>query len=225
MDLKALMRRLEDAGTEQNRKVYPRHGIRPPLFGVPYAELGNLQKEIGVDHDLAGELWATGNHDARLLATRVADPERVSSRGADAWLRDCDNYVLTEAVGRLVARSPVAAARAKVWRDRKGEWVASAGWVVTGSLALAGAISDAEALRLVGQIERDIHARPNRVRHEMNGALIALGLVGGRVRDRAMRAASTIGTVEVDHGQTGCVTPDAASYIRRTEARRAKARA
>lgn len=216
------MRRLEAAGTEQNRKVYARHGIGPPLFGVSYAELGKLQREMGVDHELARKLWATRNHDARILATRIADPKQISAKEADAWLRDCDNYVLMEAVGRLVARSPVAAARARVWRDRKGEWVASAGWVVTGSLALAGAISDAEALRLIGQVEQDIRGRPNRVRHEMNGALIAFGLTGGRARERAVRAASTIGPVEVDHGQTGCITPDAASYIRRSEARMSK---
>jgi 3-methyladenine DNA glycosylase AlkD len=92
MDLATAMRRLEAAGTEQNRKVYPRHGIGPPLFGVSYAELGKLRKETGVADGLARELWATGNHDARILATMVADPAALSARDADAWLRDVDNY-------------------------------------------------------------------------------------------------------------------------------------
>ncbi len=132
------MRRLEAAGTEQNRKVYPRHGVKPPMFGVPYSELAKLRKEIKVDHALAVALWATGNHDARVLATKIADPASLTNTQADAWIRACDNYVLMEAVGELVARSPIAPSRAKVWRDRKGEWVASAGWVVTGRLAYAG---------------------------------------------------------------------------------------
>lgn len=224
MDLRTAMGRLESAGTEQNRKVYPRHGVRPPMFGVPYSVIGKLQKEIGVDHDLARELWATGNHDARILATRIADPAAITARDADAWLREVDNYVLMEALGRLVARSPVASSRAKAWRDRGGEWPASAGWVVTGSLALGGEYTQAEASTLIAQIEREIHDKPNRVRHEMNGALIALGMQGGQARGRAMKAAAAIGPVVVDHGQTGCVTPDAASYIRKAEAR-ARARA
>jgi 3-methyladenine DNA glycosylase AlkD len=219
VDVTIAMARLEAAGTEQNRKVYPRHGVRPPMFGVPYSVIGRLQKEIGVDHDLARALWTTGNHDARILATRIADPARITARDADAWLRDVDNYVLMEALGRLVARSPAAASRAKAWRDRKGEWTAGAGWVVTGSLALDGAYTQAEAIALIAQIEREIHGRPNRVRHEMNGALIALGMQGGRARERAMKAAAAIGRVVVDHGQTGCVTPDAAAYIRKAEAR------
>jgi 3-methyladenine DNA glycosylase AlkD len=194
------------------------------MFGVSYAELGTLQKEIKVDHVLARELWATGNHDARILATRVADPARITARDADAWLRDVDNYVLMEALAGLVARSPVAESRAAAWRDRRAEWPASAGWAVTGSLVLGGTVPPAEQRRLVAQIEREIRTRPNRVRHEMNAVLIAVGTRGGPSRDRAMKAAARIGRVEVDHGATGCVTPDAAAYIRKVEAR-AQARA
>jgi hypothetical protein len=41
---------------------------------------------------------------------------------------------------------------------------------------------------------------------------------------RALDASKRIGTVEVDHGETGCKTPDAAPYIRKmVERSRAKA--
>jgi len=53
---------------------------------------------------------------------------------------------------------------------------------------------------------------------------MGLGNHDARIRDRAMKAAAKIGPVEVDPGQTGCVTPDAASYVRRAESRRAKTR-
>jgi hypothetical protein len=96
--------------------------------------------------------------------------------------------------------------------------------VVTGSLVLDGAIPAAEQRRLVARIEREIRTRPNRVRHEMNAVLIAVGMQGGPSRERAMTAAARIGRVEVDHGTTGCVTPDAAAYIRKAESR-ARARA
>jgi hypothetical protein len=42
---------------------------------------------------------------------------------------------------------------------------------------------------------------------------------GGAVRERVMKAAARIGPVEVDHGMTGCVTPDAAAYIHKAEDR------
>jgi hypothetical protein len=54
----------------------------------------------------------------------------------------------------------------------------------------------------------------------MNNALIAIGSRGGALEDRAIAAAGRIGTVVVDHGATGCKTPDAAASIRKTVARR-----
>ncbi len=44
------------------------------MFGVLFGELFKLMKRIDVDHELARELWATGNVDARNLAMKIADP-------------------------------------------------------------------------------------------------------------------------------------------------------
>ena len=75
-------------------------------------------------------------------------------------------------------------------------------------------------------IEGEIHARKNRVRDAMNSALIAIGIRNDALEEQALAAATRIGKVEVDHGETGCKTPDAADYIRRTlDRRRQKAAA
>jgi hypothetical protein len=68
----------------------------------------------------------------------------------------------------------------------------------------------------LGRIERDIRNSKNRVRHTMNNALIAIGIRSEALRTKAEAAARRIGRVHVDHGQTGCVTPDAVEYIRKT---------
>src|SRR5262245_47076012 len=74
MSLGDVMRALEEAGSEQARKTYTRHGATGPMFGVAFGTLGALQKRIRVDHDLALKLWDTGNVDARNLAMKIADP-------------------------------------------------------------------------------------------------------------------------------------------------------
>lgn len=211
---------LKKVGTAQNRKVYARHGVQGELYGVSYGELNKLARAIKRDHALAVSLWKSGVHDARVLATMIADPAALSARELDAWARDLDNYVLTDALGGLVARSPLAAARSAAWRKRKGEWVASAGWVVACGLAMRDDADEAELAPLIDVIAETIHDRPNRVRHSMNMALIAIGARGGALEKAALAAAARIGKVTVDHGQTGCKTPDAADYIRRTVAHR-----
>ena len=74
MNAKDLLKELKSLGKEQTRKTCRRHGIVGDVYGVSYADLGKLQKRIKINQPLAEELWATGNYDARVLATKIADP-------------------------------------------------------------------------------------------------------------------------------------------------------
>ena len=220
-DISAVMAALEAAGTAQNRKVYARHGAAEPMFGVSYAALGKIAKPIRTDHSLARRLWDTGNHDARVLALRVADPAALDESLARRWLRDVDNYILAEGLGGLCAQTPHVRALSDAWRDDPGEWPASVGWfIVTCSAEDPGIWSVGELRALVRQIEAELDGRPNRVRHEMNGALIVIALRDGNLRRSVLAAAERIGPVEVDHGQTGCKTPEVAPYVERALAHR-----
>ncbi|MEM9463738.1 MAG: DNA alkylation repair protein [Actinomycetota bacterium] len=220
------MAALEAAGTAQNRTVYARHGAGEPMFGVSYADLDRLAKPYRADHELGLELFATGNHDARQLAAKIVDPARFRVADADGWAKAIDCYITAEAVAAVVARSSHARSRSDRWRDRRSEWIASAGWGVVANTAEDDIWTTAELEGLLGQIEAEIHDRPNRVRHEMNQALITIGLRSPGLRRRAVATAKRIGPVTVDHGETNCKTPEAIGYIEKTvayrEARAAK---
>lgn len=56
--------------------------------------LRQLNKKIKKDHALAQQLWATGNHDARVFATMIADPEQADDALLEAWVNDLGNYVI-----------------------------------------------------------------------------------------------------------------------------------
>jgi hypothetical protein len=77
-------------------------------------------------------------------------------------------------------------------------------------------ISDADCRAILKTIEKEIHDSPNRARHAMNSALIAIGIYRPALTQEAIAAARRIGKVEVDHGETSCVTPDAVPYIQKT---------
>ena len=221
-NVSAVMAQLEAVGTAQNRKVYARHGAAEPMFGVSYAELGRIAKPIKTNLPLAVDLWDTGNHDARVLALRVADAAAVDESLASRWLRDVDNYILAEGLGGLCAQTPHARALTYSWRDQPDEWPASVGWFIVTCTAEDPKVWSVEELQgLMGQIEAEIAERPNRVRHEMNGAMIVMALRDAGLRRSVLAAAGRIGPVKVDHGQTGCKTPEVAPYVERTLAHRA----
>ncbi len=217
---------LEELGTAQNRKVYARHGVNAPMYGVSYANLNRMVRKIKRDHQLADALWDTGNHDARTLATRIADPMAMNAGQLDAWARDIDNSILAGELGALASASKSGLARFRKWTSRRGEWVAAAGWNTFTEMVLNdhGDVDEALLDTCLDRIESQIHEQPNRVRYAMNNALIALGTYSATYRDRAIAAAKRIGPVEVDHGETNCKTPDAASCIAKSFARKEKQR-
>ncbi len=222
MDLSETMARLEACGTEQNRKIYLRHGARAPLFGVSYAELGKLTKQIKRDHALAVALWETGNHDARILATMIADPRQADSALLEHWSQALDNKVLTDAFTTVAAAAPGAPANMARWIDADHEWREHAGWGLLGQLAThEPALPDSLFVTYIERIEREIGGAKNWVRYAMNFTLITIGCRNDALDAAATAAAARIGKVAVDHGQTGCKTPDAASYIRKTRAHQA----
>ena len=222
MNATQVLAKLKTLGTAQNRKVYARHGIGGPCHGVSYANLNALKKQIKTDHPLAEALWQSGNHDARVLATMVADPAQTTAGQLDAWAKALDNHVLAGALADLAAQSPQAHRQAKKWIGRKGEWQASAGWTVFAHLAMAAdsPVTAQEWLAHLQTIEANIHQSKNRVRYSMNNALIAIGLRSAALQKKAIAAAKRIGTVEVDHGETNCKTPDAAAYILKSAQRK-----
>ena len=223
MDLETAVGALRAKGKANTAKIYARHGVKEPCFGVSYADLGALVKRTGVDQRLALGLWKTGNHDARVLATKVADPAKMTVGEVTRWIRGASNYVITDAVAGLAARMPQALELGRTWVADKGEWVSAAGWNVLSVVAMNGGLDVKEGRALLARIRKGIHRSPNRTRYSMNNALIALGSIP-ELREEALEAAAAVGRVEVDHGETGCKTPDAAAYIKKMAARKAPKR-
>jgi 3-methyladenine DNA glycosylase AlkD len=219
MELTAVMTALERAGSEATRKTYRRHGARPPLFGVSFRDLYALQKQLGTDHALAQQLWSSGNHDARVLATLIADAARANDALLEEWLHDGQGRALMGVFAAFAGKSPAGRAAAWRWIEDLAEHRQAAGWTV---LAVAAGRADADEARLAAllpRIARAIHRAPNAARHAMNGCLIA---IGGRpaLTSKALAAAKQVGEVEVDHGDTACETPLASAYIEKMAARR-----
>lgn len=220
-----LMKQLKLMGTAQNRKVYERHGVTREMFGVSFANLGKLKKKIKMDQTLAEQLWESGNHDARVLAAYIADSAGMKISRLDAWAKELDSYVVAGAVSELAAKSPHARKLAEKWTKlgRKKEFAAAAGWNIVSRLAMSDkGLQDSWFDARLKTIESELHGSLNRVRYSMNNALIAIGARSAMLEKKAVAAARKIGKVEVDHGETGCKTPDAVSYIAKMKAHKAK---
>jgi 3-methyladenine DNA glycosylase AlkD len=183
-----ILAELRAMGSEANRAGMARYGINVDhAFGVSVYELRKIAKRVGRDHELALALWATGNHEARLLACFVDDPAAVTERQMESWARGFDSWDLCDqATTSLFDQTPHAWAKAREWAGRDEEWVRRGGFALMAGLAVHDKAADDRAfLKLLPLIERAATDERNFVKKAVNWALRNLGK-----RNRALNAAA-----------------------------------
>src|SRR5262245_27589632 len=108
-----------------------RYGIitKDRVFGTPVSKLKIIAKKLGRDHALAAARWQTGVYDARMLASMVDDPDRVTAVQMDRWAKDFDNRGIVDTLCfNLFDRTPHAVAKAAQWSKNKDEFIKRAGF-------------------------------------------------------------------------------------------------
>ena len=225
MNTQEILATLKKLGKPQTAVIYKRYGTGDNVYGVLTSEIAKLRKKIKVDHGLAMDLWKTGNAEARALALQIADPDKLTRADADHFVKEGPVRFVGWYLSELLARSPIAEKTMRAWMKSKDESVREMGYGILGMRLKNDpeSVSDAEAEKVLATIEKEIHRSPNWVRYAMNNALIAIGVYKPALRKKAIEAAKRIGKVEVDHGETYCKTPEAASYIEKTSQRKLRA--
>ena len=167
-----LMAQLEKLGRAHTAELYRRLGTGDNVFGVSFAEIGKLRKKIKTDHDLALQLWDSGNVDARILAAIIADPDECKVSLLERWLGDLDSYGLVDYVAGVAARTSFAIKLAEKWMKSKKEFRRRAGYSTIASRLKHGLdVSDADCKRYLATIEKAIHGSANRAKYSMNNTL------------------------------------------------------
>ncbi len=106
-------------------------------LGVSIPTLRSIAKDIGRNHPLAQELWRSGMHEARILASMIADPRLISPEHMEEWVNDFDSWdVCDQVCGNLFDKTPYAYHKAVEWSHREQEFVRRAGFVLMAELAV-----------------------------------------------------------------------------------------
>jgi 3-methyladenine DNA glycosylase AlkD len=194
-----VIRRLEAMGDPANVAGMARFGVRPRtrVLGISVVALRKLARELGCDHDLAGALWRSGIHEARLLATMVDDPAKVSEAQAERWVKTLDSWdICDQLCGNLLDRTPFAAAKAVEWSARSPEFVKRAGFALMASLALTRGAPERTLERFLPIIRRESTDDRNFVKKAVSWALRQIGKRSEPLRVKAIATAERIATID-----------------------------
>jgi 3-methyladenine DNA glycosylase AlkD len=171
---KQILALLESLSNPRNVEGMARFGINPKnTLGVSVADLRKVASKIGKDHTLALELWKSGCHEARILASIVDEPSEVSPAQVDSWVKDLDSWdVCDQLCLNLLADTPFAASKVRQWSRRKEEFVKRAAFALVAAMALHGrGLADGELSKFLPVIRREsVDGRPY-VKKAVNWAL------------------------------------------------------
>lgn len=129
---------LESLANPENVAGMQRYGINAQnTIGISMPALRAIAKENKRNHTLALELWESGIHEARILASLVDDPRQVTPEQMENWVVEFDSWdVCDQVCGNLFDRTPYAYTKAQEWSRRDEEFVKRAAFALMAYLAL-----------------------------------------------------------------------------------------
>ena len=195
MDCAAILREMELAANPAAVAGMARYGITAKkVYGLSTPALKKWAREIGKDHALAQQLWATEILEARGLAGLVDEPVRVSERQMERWVKDFDSWAVCDGTClNLFRKTPFAHRKCREWSSRPEEFVKRAGFTLMACLAVhdKGA-PDGAFLAFLPLIQREAVDERNFVKKAVNWALRQIGKRNRRLNRAAIQAAQTI---------------------------------
>ncbi len=174
----AIIKKLKQLGTKRNRDRMARFGINTEkAFGISIAELRKIAKPLGKNRSLALKLWGSGWHEARILASMVDEPEKLTERQMDASVRKFDSWDLCDGViQNLFKKSPLAYKKAYQWCESEKEFVKRAGFVMMAQLAGSDKKADDKTfIKMFPPIKKGALDERNFVKKAVNWAIRQIG--------------------------------------------------
>lgn len=188
----AILADMEARASAENRAGMARFGITVDrAFGISIPVLREMARPHRGDHALAQALWASGWHEARILAGYVEDPAAVTPEQMDAWAGDLDSWDLCDQIAsNLFAETPHAIAGVARLAADEREYVRRCAFAMAAALAVHGRdVADPVFIAFL-DLARD-HARDGRnyVRKAVNWAIRQIGKRNGALHAEALALA------------------------------------
>ena len=190
-----ILSHLRSLANPENVAGMARFGINPnQTLGISIPVLRSLARQCGTDHPLAQALWATGVHEARILAAFVDDPHQVSEDQMEAWVMDFDSWdVCDQVCSNLFDHTTLAYQKAVDWSERQEEFVKRAGFVMMAALATHDKkAADSSFEQFFPLIMLQADDERNFVKKAINWALRGIGKRNHSLNQKAIETARLI---------------------------------
>jgi 3-methyladenine DNA glycosylase AlkD len=194
-----IIKRLKSLAKPENLAGMARYGINiEHALGIPIYVLRPLAREIGMNHKLAIQLWGSGIHDARLLASMLDDPALVSETQMESWAKDFNSWDICDQVCcNLFDRTTFAYKKVAEWSSRTEEFVKRAAFAIIAGLAAHDKEApDSKFIAFFPYIKTGATDERNYVKKAVNWALRNIGKRNLALNRKAIALAKKIKSMD-----------------------------
>jgi 3-methyladenine DNA glycosylase AlkD len=192
-------------------------------LGVSMPNVRAVAKRAGTDQRLANDLWETGIHEARILATLVADPAALTRDAMDVWAADLTSWDLCDSAADVFGRTSIAKRTIRTWASSRQGYVKRCAFSMIARRAVwAKNAPDREFLGYLSLIRRGATDPRNEVKKGVSWALRQIGKRNAALRGAAIAEAERL--VEIDAAPARWIGRDALRELRSTEMFRTRSR-
>ena len=193
-----LLEQLQVLANPDNVAGMARYGINThQTLGISIYELRRIAKTVEPSHALAEELWASGVHEARILASYIERPEWVTDEQLERWVKDFNSWDVCDQVVELFSMTPFAYAKVFAWSERQEEFVKRAAFALIAELAAHDKkASDEKMAQFFPVITRQATDGRNFVKKAVNWALRNIGKRNLNLNRQAIETARQIQQID-----------------------------
>ena len=207
---------LEENKDVRGIKIWKNAGIEGlRSVGIGMTKLKAQAKQIGKNHQIALELWEEPIFESKALATLIDDPKVIDRKQIDRQVKDLNFWMLSHAYcNYLLPKYPDVQALAEEWVKSKNDLERRCGFQLYYQIAKNDKkLPDSYFFPIVDRIEKEIQQEENLVKDAMNNALWSIGMRSKDLNLYCIKAAGSIGTVEVDYGQNSCEALNVSKHL------------
>ena len=190
--------RLKAEANPDNVAGMARYGISTTnTLGISIYTLREIAKELKKDHELALKLWGSGFHEARILASFIDDPEKVTDAQLERWVKDFDSWDVCDQVSELISKTPYVLKKIHEWSVNETEFVKRTAFSLIAKISVHDKkIDDEEFEQFFLLIKSAATDERNFVKKAVNWALRNIGKRNRVLNRRAIEVAREIQKID-----------------------------
>lgn len=203
--------------TDKVKRVIDTLGGVTPKMG----DLKMLAAEIKVDHDLAQELWSTGDFYPRLLATLIFDKKQLSEAAIETLAADIVQHSPKERdqladwfMANQLAKDRKLCALMTTWQAHPSPILRRLFWYHQARLRWMGQPPPGNSSELMDALEKDLAEEDPTVQWAMNFCAGQIGVHEPEYRARCIQLGEALGLYKNERVSKGCTPSYLPEFIR-----------